>query len=204
MEHTDDVNSIDSDGVRTPDAASFYGVRNNRNTNKEADANDSRSLPESWDGIFETLDALFNEESGHEVEHWNIDKRMSQKSSRESQTTNASSAGINNDISAGATTPELFGFEHELELNLDETQQELNFYNLDFEDVPVVGGGGAGGQDTDGQMVPLYPMGPLEYKECVVCCLTTDLNLRACCSGAVCDACMLSYITLQVRFLRPW
>lgn len=46
---------------------------------------------------------------------------------------------------------------------------------------------------------PLYPMGPLKYKECIVCLEMKDLNLRTCCATPVCDDCVLMYVTVQIE-----
>jgi hypothetical protein len=46
---------------------------------------------------------------------------------------------------------------------------------------------------------PLYPMGALTYKECIVCLLMKDSNLRTCCGTPICDDCVYMYITIQIE-----
>jgi hypothetical protein len=46
---------------------------------------------------------------------------------------------------------------------------------------------------------PLFPQGEMTFTECYVCFDETMLRRRLCCNFPVCDSCLESYLTMQVK-----
>lgn len=149
---------------------------NSKRSNSVDSSSDSESLSSSWNDLF-TLGSLFYEDdiSGSQRDislaspSRQVDISADKNSSSSLDSTNAAAADdqLSVDVDDVVRLHRLNTMSVPSDDFDDELLGELPFRQQLFEDF--------GGEEEDisaaaGQIVPLYPMGKLEYTECAVCC----------------------------------